>query len=86
MFFAVSCEKDKMYCTSDIPKYKRSEVEKLNVYVKANIKPVDDSYQGETYDIEGKKYPIGKIREAPEKGFPEGIRRRCFTSTFHIDD
>lgn len=88
MFFVVSvvsCE-NKTLCTTDYPTYKRAAVENLNEYVKANIKSVDDSYQGEAYDIEGKKYPTDKIREAPKEGFPEGVRRECFTSVFHIED
>ena len=71
IFFVVSC--DDSFCTP-AKMITKEEVKKLEDYVRANIKPVDDSYKGETYDIEGIKYPTDKVREARKKVLPELVK------------
>ena len=73
IFFVVSCGDSYSYCISGIA-ITEEEEKKIEDYVKANIKPVDNSYKGATYDIEGKKYPKDKVKEAYKKVFPESVK------------
>ena len=69
--FVVSC--DDSFCISAVM-ITKEEVKKLEEYVQANIKPVDGSYRGETYDIDGVKYPTDKVEEARKKILPELVK------------
>ena len=70
IFFIASCGSSSSSCIFTIV-ITEEEEKKLEDYVKANIKPVDSSYKGATYDIEGIKYPKDKVKEARKKVFPE---------------
>ena len=70
IFFIASCGNSSTSCIFAII-ITEEEEKKIKDYVKANIKPVDNSYKGATYDIAGKKYPKDKVKEARKKLFPE---------------
>ena len=85
LFVTSSCY-DTNVCTDGIISLTKKEQKKLHEYIKANIKPVDESYLKENsinidgkviqagYFLDDKIYPVDEVRKAHEKLFPEKVK------------